>query len=275
VVTSTLLPTTLPAPDPTGPPTSIAPDGSRVAGASAGADVKERAEADIEASREVVATIPWSAVGLTGADGLDSVQVLVERDGVWTPVEAPALDGVSTVRLVAAGQDLILEGSDASGRATVLTSVDGASWRPVAVGEGSRIGGLGNAWVDVPEGRDGSPVVRSSVDQGASWSSIDLGAVDGRLASTVIWSVDSGPLGLAAIAVDHADDPASTTSYLVTTRDLQHWTVTPLRDIAGATTAAASVHVGTDRIVVTASERYDGDDSKVAASVTAIGTPLR
>jgi len=273
VVPTTTGPTVPAAPLAGAPVTSIAPDGSRVP--AGGPDAKARAEAQIADTREVVASIPWSDVGLTGRDDLYAAQVLVERDGAWTPVASPALDGISISRLAAAGQDLILEGSDESGRTTVLTSTDGATWRPVAVGEDSRISGLGNAWVDVPLGSAGSPVVRSSVDQGASWSSIDLGAVDGRLASATVTSIDSGPLGLAAIAVDHGDEPDRNASYLVTTRDLQHWTVTPLRDIAGDLTAAASVHVGTDRIVVTASERYTGDDSALAASVTAIGTPLR
>jgi len=215
-------------------------------------------------------------VGVSGRSDLTTTQVLVLQGGSWVPVDAPGLADVSVTRLDAAGQDLLLEGWTDGGRTRqTFTSTDGIRWRPVAVGEDSRISGLGNVWVDAPWNGGGSPVVRSSSDQGASWSTIDLGTVDGRLAGASTTSADSGPLGLAVVLTQYGDSAEEAVSYLVTTRDLQNWTVTPLADITGPTSAAAAVHVGTDRIIVTATEGYTGDDAALPASVTAIGTPVR
>jgi hypothetical protein len=278
-------PTTAPPADPprsgaavpTPPGTVMTPYGPTDGTTVSAEPTDEQIRSKTVESRTVLTSIPWAEIGLTGRGDLTATQVLVEREGAWVPVDSSALADLSVTGLTVAGQDLVVHGWVDGGQAQqALWSSDGLTWYPVAVGEDSRIGGLGNVWVDLPaKCCGGAPVVRGSVDRGASWTTIDLGAVDGRLASASVTSFDSGALGLAAIAVDHGDEAGDPVSYLVTTRDLRNWTVTPLAEVTGSASAGAAVHVGADRIVVTASEGYVADSTVLPASVTAIGTPVR
>lgn len=230
----------------------------------------------------VVATVGWAELGLSGpADLRARTQVLIEQAGAWVPVESPAIAGVSISRVSSAGQDLILEGwltDDAvSGSSTTRTfaSGDGRTWRLITtLSDDSRLVGVGTAWVDLPSGSGaGNPtIIRSSGDSGATWQTLDLATVDDRLAGSSITSASSGPLGLGFVAAQYGDGPATT--YLVMTRDLINFTVTSVPDLIGRSGASATVHVGSDRVLVSATGHDVGQPS-TAATVTLIGTPER
>ena len=83
--------------------------------------------------------------------------------------------------------------------------------------------------------------------------------------------IAAGPLGLALV-VEHPDGVA-----LAVSSDLRDWSVTPLSDIVGelpGTLNGISIHVGEDRVVVTANSDTGGDAAS-EPSATAIGVPAR
>lgn len=269
-----------PEPATTTPPTSSPSAPSAPPGTAVGSSGAPRSN-----EPPVVATISWAGLGITGpADLATRTQVLVEQAGAWVPVEVAALEGASVSRFTAVGQDLVVEGyviddpMTGAGSMRTMASGDGRTWRPVTtMTEESRLLGLGTAWVDVPwGGGDGEPtVIRSSGDSGASWQTLDLATVDARLGGTSIDSTSTGPLGLALITRDYRDGDGSPDSFLVTTRDLRTWTVTPLSEVVGRPAGYASVYVGSDRVVVTATLVSGDDRTAPSESVTAIGTPVR
>lgn len=268
-----------PAPAISTPPTTVAPSAGSI---PPGADPIGPDGTSGGNEPTVVATVSWAQLGLTGAADLRApTQVLVEQAGAWVPADSPTLAGVTVSRFTSAGQDLILEGwatddpNTGAGSLRTFASGDGRTWRPITtMTTESRLFGLGTAWVDLPwSGGDGQPtVIRSSGDSGASWQTLDLATVDGRLGGSAITSASTGPLGLAFVTADYRDS-ASTESYLVTTRDLITFTVTPVSDFIGRSAGYATVYVGSDRVVVSASGTDGGNQA--LETLTAIGTPRR
>lgn len=264
--------------DPSGAPPATTPLDEKV-------DEKGQRAADIAGSNpatEVIGVIPWSDLGLTGPGDLAVRTQLLVRDGdAWNPVDPDqaSLEGLQVYTLDVLGSQFVIEGwtsgdGDSSTPHT-LVSNDGADWREVsAPADSRRILGVGSAWVAVST--SGGNKVQVSLDQGASWQEIDLGSVDPRLADASLGNAQAGPLGLA---VD-THGPQGETPYLVTTRDLVHWTVTPISEVFGPTDgplAVSSLLVGTDRIVVTGQGFWDEltDPTAVPEVVTAVGTPTR
>jgi hypothetical protein len=266
------------APPTTGPAPVAGPDGG----------LPEAPEPTRPAST-VLRSYTWAELGVTGPEALRATAtVLVREADAWVQVDGSGLAGMSIERVDVIGPDYVVrgtvyDGTDRMAPPTVRTmaSSDGRSWRVVAAdiarGWGSRIVGVGTAWVDagIDDG-SGVPPMQVSVDRGATWQTFDLGSVDGRLAGGQVVGIDGGPLGLAAVVQGDAGE----TGYLITTRDLVEWTVTPMAELSGqfATSAGVgpSVVVGADRIVVTATvPQHEYVEGRIAPSVTLIGTPIR
>lgn len=236
-----------------------------------------------------VRTYTWADLGVAGPAALQSTStVLVREGGAWVPVDGIGLGGIRVEGLDVIGPDFVVRGSvvnDPDGMSEpilrTMASSDGRTWRLVAeeVGYASdtSIVGVGDVWVQAARlGSLGAPPLAVSTDRGASWQEIDLTAVDGRLAGGDVVAIDGGPLGLAAVV----QTDSGATGYLLTTRDLVEWTVTPMAELSDQRLTSAGVGptvvVGADRIVVTTtSPLHEYVEGQIAPSVTLIGTPVR
>lgn len=251
----------------TTPPSTAPPEGD------AGTDGVEVQRDAVEANpAEEVRTIPWSDLGIDGPEALAPHHQLFRRAGdVWEPIDgADAFAGLTQLSIDTAGDRFIVSGAVVGGSSSeVLTSADGASWSPVTPAPEAQVVGVGSALVQLPWD---TTVIQVSGDAGATWSDVDLAEVAGVDPGSAVVGGDGGPLGLALV-VANGD---GTNRQLVVSGDLVDWTVTPLTDIVGAMEDLGSVTpiVGEDRIVVTATEPTDTSEEP-AASVTAVGTPIR
>ena len=224
-------------------------------------------------SGEVVRTVPWAELGVTGPRDLVPPAQLFRRSGdAWeaVPLDLPGSGG--SVSLEAIGDGFVLQvwptivgASRAEDHVEAYTSPDGETWTEIGVPSGTNlIAGLGPALVATAyEGT----VLQVSTDGGGTWSEVDLadmGADPGGYVS----ATSAGPLGLATVLYGADYRPES----LAVTGDLVDWTITPLGDIVGTdANSYLSTFVGEDRIVVTATP----EGQPPAPSITAVGTPRR
>lgn len=247
-------------------PPELAPDGEPATTLPSGAGEEE------------LRVVSWAEVGVDGPQALGPVvQTFVQDGDDWVGAPA-ALNGLDISNLEAVGDRLVLTAwsreSDvvaAPSAAHHLTSTDGRQWTEVSgVSENGQLLPLGDSLVDVPwSATGGGLVVRASGDAGATWARVDLESIDGRLdGSQAVASVDSGPLGLAIVTADARGRPG----YLATTRDLVHWSVTPVAELLGRDDLNPVVMVGADHVVLTASIPAPAPGG-VAESITLIGTP--
>lgn len=274
--------------DPSGTPSTVPPgeivdEAGRLA---AGATM-------INPATEVIGVVPWSDLGLTGPSDLAVRTQLLVRDGdAWNPVDPNQgpLGGLLVYELDTLGSQFVLDGwtmgeGDASTGRTLVSS-DGASWHEVSAPfDSQKLLGVGSAWVSLS--MQGGNTLQVSQDQGASWQELDLGALDPRLADASAGNAQAGPLGLAIEVRDWESDEG----YLVTTRDLVNWTVTPVSELFGPSDGPnssqfapsdgpmviTSILVGTDRIVLTGQPMSSGPmgPNDIIDVRTAVGTPTR
>jgi hypothetical protein len=224
---------------------------------------------------EVLHVIPWARLGVSGPEALRPVNQMFLREGdAWTPVDVDVpVDDALSVHLASIGHKLALVASAPSGglfgfRSTVLVSSDGRRWSPVTGIDDRQFAAAGSNWVSI-ETMPPSPVVHVSADDGATWQDRALEAVDPRLAGGFIEHLAGGPLGLA-----FSVRTGTGGSFVVTTRDLNRWTVTPATEILGDL-SVSSIEVGADRIVVGGFRQVPGRADLPAETVTAVGTPVR
>ena len=238
--------TTAPAPDTTTPPTTAAAP---------------------EAT--VVRTVTWAEMGIEGPEDLASSNQVLRWDGdAWEALDGAgdAFDGLNGASLdVAGGRFVANAWMVDEGKPVAFTSEDGSAWAQVTPPGGGTVYGMGSALVAVETGPG-----KVSTDGGATWADFDLTEA-GALEPVEGTSIAAGPLGLALV-VEHPDGVA-----LAVSSDLRDWSVTPLSDIVGelpGTLNGVTIHVGEDRVVVTANS-YVGDDAATDPSATAIGVPTR
>ena len=179
-----------------------------------------------------------------------------------------AFDGLSGLELDAAAGAFVatgFPGDESASRA--FTSDDGSSWAPITAPSAGAVHGMGSALVSLDLESGG----QVSTDAGATWSDFEITEAGSPLGGCS--RADAGPLGLAALC-NVADGQA-----LAVSSDLQDWTLTPLRDVVGEEAAATlngvAIHVGDDRIVVTANGFVPDPAGAQAPSATAIGVPTR
>ncbi|HET6951582.1 MAG TPA: hypothetical protein VFI47_14465 [Acidimicrobiales bacterium] len=247
---------------------------------------------DPRAAAEVVQTIPWADLGLSGPEAVATSHQVLRWDGEgWAPVDGDPLAGAGHVILSSSGDRFVARtwGLDGAG---LLTSGDGVSWAPVELPVDGDVVGIGEALVlvgyEAPEVDDGAAVegtaartreqavtapdllVKVSGDGGATWTDLDLTSL-GIDPGSFLVDAASGPLGLALTfgRYDSAD------VRIALTGDLQDWTVVPARDVLGTDDiAGVSTVVGADKVVVTATVPPT-EPGGLPGSVTAVGTPVR
>jgi hypothetical protein len=224
-----------------------------------------------------VLTVPWSDLGIDGADDLERIDVYVNDGSGWrTSPASPSLAGLG--RLSVIGDEFVLSGEAFSdgpagqvGDGVAYASSDGVSWREVTIPfDYYGVVGLGDMWVT--RGLDGASL-QVSEDRGATWRTIVL--PDPTEASgpvTSIAALASGPLGLA-VAVQGSGDGGL--AAVMVTRDLESWTSFDLDGLGSQTSEMPTIVVGTDRIVVTLPVRGAAQPGEPSRSRTFVGTPVR
>lgn len=245
------------------------------------------ASGDVAGSIETVA---WADLGIDGLAALNTpmVDAYISRGGSWAPVALPIPGG--EVRAADGGflisasvpdpdppADVPFYGADPV-RTVAFWSPDGRSWSPLEVPDGTRsVAVVGDAFVatgrvldpeDPPENhpRQAENTIVVSQDRGSSWTPMDIGALDERLADPHIGEPVTGPLGvvipvLAATAyTDFYGDPHVywtnhlQDQYLLVSSDLVDWEVVPVADLVDdvGDDEPVELHpvVGADRIAL-------------------------
>jgi hypothetical protein len=230
---------------------------------------------------EVLRSRTWAELGITGEADLAPQRWAYVADGnEWTEVEAPTSATPSTydsMSLEATDDSFVLTVSemadDGTGRLASYRSADGQNWESLQTpGADGRLLAVGGSLVYVAYSLEETSVQVSS-DGGASWSQLDLAALDPALADLSPGSLvqaTSGPLGIALIITDEdAKSPR-----LLFSSDLQRWSLTHLDDVAPDGAYFGEVVVGTDRIVVPG-HRDVGELGSPERSTTLTGVPRR
>jgi hypothetical protein len=216
--------------------------------------------------REAIRTVPWSKLGLRGPDDLAPRYQLFERSGdEWRPVDIQPADlGVLAEHLSVAGDRFVLTGIYARTEGAFVSD-DGHQWNRVPLAKGEKLVGASSALVRYPQT---GTTARVSVDGGASWTDVDLGA-NGADPGLDVIDASGGPLGVALLLGDAGDHPIQ----LAVSSDMISWTVQKVSDVVGAGAYVKGwTFVGADRIVVAAERAPGGND---AETITAVGTPVR
>lgn len=224
----------------------------------------------------IIATVPWTELGLDGVADLEVTELFVSTEGTeWHATGSP-LDGRFVTDLIATADGFLallsLPPPSAAGVPAgepiieLWRSADGASWerldpphlpRPHSLGVfgDDRVFGLSEA---------SERLVVLSEDGGATWSAVDLGpALADRAGDIALTPVAAaGPLGVAVVAtVVTQGSEAPTFPYpaggfgqlLLTSPDARRWTATAVAEIAGDAAALSShVAVGGDFVLLTA-----------------------
>lgn len=274
-------PTTMTVPPPTGPPTTTTvpsatteppPPTTTTGPPSTQSDGTPPAPP--ASGSDLVRTVTWADLGVDGPEDLAPTHQVLQRDGdAWVALDGAgeAFTGLHGLELDAAAGGFVATGytgEETASRARAFTSDDGAAWAPITAPSGGAVHGMGSALVALDLGAGG----QVSTDAGATWADFEIAEAGiGSLAGCT-WA-DAGPLGVAALC-EAADGPA-----LAVSSDLRTWTVTPLADVVGDEAAATlngmAIHVGDDRVVVTANGSTPVPDGGQAPSATAIGVPTR
>jgi hypothetical protein len=227
-----------------------------------------------EAMQQVLATVTWSELGVTGPDAIGTHTRVFLADGEqWTEVDGgPRLD-LTNASLTAIGDDLVLtslNGMMGPGASRIVASSDGRRWREIENPGVTALTGVGPVWVGFAP-LAGENQLHVSEDRGATWRTLALNDIDPRLVGTRVQGIDGGPLGLFLTAFGEAP----TDGFLVTTRDLHSWTLIPSAEVLGQPGLALSqIAVGRDRVVVTG-YRPSTVQPAPLETVTAVGTPTR
>jgi hypothetical protein len=215
---------------------------------------------------ETIRTVPWSALGLHGPEGLGSRVQIFERAGDgWERLQIEPTDlGAHPDRISVAGDRFVisgLEGLDAG----AFVSQDGRQWSRIPVPRDENVVGTGPGLVRYPQA---GTKVQVSTDGGTTWTAVDLGA-KGADPNLQVISASGGPLGVALLLGDAQEHPRQ----LVVSADLDSWSVSDVAQAVGAGSYVKGwTFVGADRIVVGAERAPGGND---AETVTAVGTPVR
>ncbi len=263
------------APEPAGVPAADATPAPSAAPAPA-------VDVPVEATEEVVRTIPWSEVGLTGPADLVTRRVLTANgDEGWTAADIPVEGSVRGMAATADGIVALVQVGPTEGPTSpvrVARSTDGVAWSvdPDPVADlsyvevvqtvGDAVVAVGHTWTEA----ETNATVLASHDGGVTWTSTSVAdlveVAPGRQLG--VGSVGIGPLGvaLATYAVEREGaDPAVDTSVLFSP-DGVAWDVIGLEEIDPDATELRWTAVTADRVIV---DVVRADDSRA----TVVGIP--
>lgn len=256
-----------------------APVPSPTSSDAAGAEATEVMADEVE----ILRTIPWAEIGLSGPDDLVVTQVIAEDgSGTWTQTSLPTSGLSSTVVATAEGFVALLppiySESDVGSGTQVARSADGIAWtldpEPIAVdwvqdvqAIGDRLVLVGERWTDTSS----QVSALSSTDAGRTWTVTDLTALvpvaDGQTAS--VFGADLGPLGAATPGmVFEEESGAVVSSALLYSPDGATWESIDVADLAPGAEQLGWVSIDADRIVASV-VMEDGSRRSV------VGTPQR
>lgn len=246
-------------------------------------------------TEEVIRTIPWSDLGVSGPGELSSTITYQADGGTWTPIAgAPDRNG-GVIDFTSSDDAVLLTTASATSPfgTDVHYTTDGTQWHQVATPEGASSNNRHPSMGVVPGGsllQVAAPyekadltvddiVARVSDDLGASWSAIDLAALVPDSDSTLgTVSVSSGPLGVAVWiqTLDASGDEVSDRkNVLLFSADLRSWSVTDLSTVVPEDTRYLSaVRVGTDRVVALG-HGQPGHGQTKGETMTLVATPVR
>lgn len=234
-----------------------------------------------EARDEVVATIPWDEVGLTGPGDLQSIEVHTRTpDGTWHQVDLPQgqLEGVVATDDGYLG--LVRDDRGTPGPTiTLVRSTDGVTWTEepsdlqlVDAWEISRVGST-VVMTGTAAPADLGISLFTSADDGRTWTTTRLDTLlevpEGAYLQT--WPLETGPLGVVAVAtaVDEQTGEQVVAPTVLHSVDGRSWTTWSAEEIgAGDAAWFAWAHVGNDQIILDA-RRDDG------SPFTVVGVPSR
>lgn len=237
------------------------------------------AAAGDENPSEIVRTVPWADLGISGPEDLAPQRWAYVADGDgWTEVPTPVVtkssdQAATELHAVDGGFVLAVTTYTTDGaESTAYRSVDGRDWTPVEPPEPGEMLPAGDALLHI--GHDpGQIVVQVSHDSGITWNPLDLASLDPSLADlsdeAYVWA-RSGPLGVAVLVGEPGVDDS--TKMLFST-DLQRWSVSELGTIVPGANLG-DVLVGTDRVVVFG-HTDRGQPGSPERTATVVGVPRR
>lgn len=238
---------------------------------------------------EATGRLTWAELGLSGRTDLERHELFTSTDGTdWQPVPSPFGPG-AIAPIVATSQGFFTTVTDhggATATSVLMRSADGVTWEVAndqlgwidLVGEvGGRLLALSSA--DTQQ-------VLTSADGGATWTTVDLGALTGVIPGPEgpwVIAADTGPLG-AALVTSIFDEAGPARVHLLTSVDGTTWTATPTEELLDGDAPGTSpswVSVGADSVAIGMSWRpVDGEvdphhgDPRLEAR-TWVGTPTR
>ncbi|MDY7104957.1 MAG: hypothetical protein S0880_27540 [Actinomycetota bacterium] len=213
-----------------------------------------------------VDVVGWSELGLQHPVTPDvlTVDAYVWSGGAWEPVTLPLPGG--EVRAADGGFVMYATVPDPDPppnvpydieplRTAAFWSRDGRTWNPLEVPDGTTsVNIAGDALVatgrvldpeDPPERhtKQAEHTIAVSHDRGSSWTPVDLGALDERIADALVGEPITGPLGVAIPVLGATDDSDTYGSphvfwtnhlrdqYLLVSSDLVSWEVVAIADL--------------------------------------------
>jgi hypothetical protein len=229
-------------------------------------------------SGEVVRTVPWAELGITGpADLAPETWAYMAEGGDWVEVAIPEPSGPligRSVMLDAASDAFVLTvhemADEQSSTTATYRSADGQSWDPLDRPGTGQLLTVGNKLVQMGSTPEEMTTLHVSTD-GVTWSPLDLAELDPAIADLPpdAWIQGaSGPLGIALVA--HGADGRAQT--LLFSTDLERWSITNLDDVVPEGTYTGEVVVGTDRIAVLGHSGV-GEEGSPTRSATMTGVP--
>jgi hypothetical protein len=243
------------------------------------ADGKEIQE-DLQAPEgEVVRTVSWADMGITGpADLTTQTWAYVAEGDDWVEVTRPAPSEPSASQsstLDATSDAFVLSVNEATdqrpGGTFTYRSADGQSWEPLQTPGTGQVLAIDDALVQLGSHPDQMTTLQVSRD-GVTWSPVDIAALDPSMDAVHSpngWiQGHSGPLGIALLV---SDEDGKLRTMLFST-DLERWSITNLDDVVAEGASIGHVVVGTDRIVVTGHTNV-GEPGSPTRSVTMTGVP--
>jgi hypothetical protein len=281
---TTQAPTTTTTPDSEGPATTQAPTSTTTPepGTTVPPDPAmvgpSGAPGDVEAPAEVIRTVTWESLGLTGPDDLaPQMWAYVADGGTWTEAALPAVPATGwgeAVSIHATSDSFVFSTTaygDNGSTTSSYRSLDGQTWQPLnRPGEGQLLT-VGDSLVIVGGNLGQGGGVMVSVDDGATWRPLDLAGLDPALADLPpdTWVVgSSGPLGIALTL----SRPEAKAPLLLFSTDLEHWSLTDLGDLTPEDTWINQVIVGTDRVVAVGIGELK-EPGGIQPSATIVGVP--
>jgi hypothetical protein len=223
--------------------------------------------------------VSWADLGITGQADLAPKRWAYLADGnSWTAVSPPTSPTPTlfdSVSLDATSDSFVLTVhgmvDQTTAQSVTYRSADGQSWAPLETPGDGQLLTVGDSFVLVGYSEEHATIQVSS--DGATWSPLDLAALDSELAGFEpnLWlRAWSGPLGLAVVV----GGDEGKTSRLFFSSDLERWSVTNLEEVLPDSSYTGEVIVGTDRLVV-AGHRSTGEPGSPERSATLTGVPRR